>query len=117
MIQGYHEYKSICENHSGSDELSSEYEIGNVHDTHAVAIKKDHAVAIKKDISGKATTVGHIPRKISLICSIFIRCGGMILCTVNGHRHYSSDLLQDSLEVPCILTFVAKEMTFSHHTK
>ena len=66
-------------------------------------------VAIRKDIDGEARTVGHIPRKISSICSIFIRHGGTICCKVDGHRRYSRDLPQGGLEVPCILTFVTKE--------
>ena len=49
--------------------------------------------------------VGHCPRKISSLCSIFIRRGGSITCQANGHRCYSQDLPQGGLEVPCILTF------------
>ena len=101
MIRGYHQYKTIWENPSHHDELLCEREIGNAHDT--------HAVAIKKDIGGVQTTVGHIAKTISSICSIFLRRGGTILCEVNGHRRYSSDLPQGGLEVPCVLTFVATE--------
>ena len=75
MIRGYHEYKSIWENPSSDDELICEREIGNAHDT--------YAVSIKKDTSGETTTVGHISRMISSICSMFIRRGGTIHCTVN----------------------------------
>ena len=50
------------------DYLSCEQEIGNLHDTHAVAIKESIGV----DTTGSVTTIGHIPRKISAICSIFI---------------------------------------------
>ena len=39
-------------------------EIGDAHDT--------HVVAIRKDIDGEARTVEHIPRKISVLCSIFL---------------------------------------------
>ena len=58
-----------------------------------------------------------IPRKISSICSIFIRCSDTIHCTVNGRRRYSLDLLQGGLEVPCILTFAAKEHKEGDKTK
>ena len=68
-------------------------EVGNTHDPSAVAVRKD------------SVTVGHIPRAISSVCSIFIRRGGIILCMVNGSRRYSSDLPQGGLEIPCILTF------------
>ena len=64
MIRGYHEYKSIWENPSIGETLICEREIGNCHDT--------HAVAIKKTIEGDIKTVGHVPRKISAICSIFM---------------------------------------------
>ena len=77
MIRGYHQYKTIWENPSRRDELLCECEIGNAHDT--------HAVAIKKYIGGVQTTVGHIAKKISSLCSIFSRQGGTILCEVNGH--------------------------------
>ena len=75
---GYHEYKRIWENPSEDDELVCEREIGNAHDT--------HTVAIWKDIDGETRIVGHIPRKVSSLCSIFIRRGGTICCKVNGHR-------------------------------
>ena len=97
MIRGYHEYKSIWDNPSVCESLICEREVGNCYDT--------HAVAIKKNIEGDIKTVGHIPRKISAICSIFIRRGGSIVCLVDGSRRYSSDLPQGGLEIPCILKF------------
>ena len=50
-------------------------------------------------------TVGHVPRNISSICSLFLRHGGAIRCTVTGSRHYSVDLEQGGLEIPCTLKF------------
>ena len=76
MIRGHHEHKCIRENPS-DDEYVCERKIGNAHDT--------HAVAIRKDIDGETRILGHIPRKLSSHCSIFIRYGGMICCKVNGH--------------------------------
>lgn len=55
LIRGYHEYKSIWKNSSTDNDLLCEHEVGNAHDT--------HAVAVRKDIVGKATTVRHIPQK------------------------------------------------------
>jgi len=49
--------------------------------------------------------VGHVPRKISKVSSIFIRRGGTIQGRVNGHCCYSADLEQGGLEIPCILTY------------
>ena len=99
VICGYHEYKSIWLDPVMEEEFSCEREIGNAHDT--------HAVAIHKTIDGEVKTVGHVPRNISSICSIFIRRGGSILCTVKGPRQYSSDLPQGGLEIPCTLEFVS----------
>ena len=49
--------------------------------------------------------VGHLPRKISSICSLFLRKGGTISCKISGSRRYSNDLVQGGLEVPCVLLF------------
>ena len=49
--------------------------------------------------------MGHVPRKISSICSLFLRESGSIICHVTGSRQYSSDLPQGGLEIPCVLTF------------
>ena len=64
--------------------------------------QKDHfAVAVMKD----SNIVGHVPWKISFICSLFLRQSGSIICRVIGNRQYSSDLPLGGLEVPCVLTF------------
>ena len=54
-------------------------------------------------------TVGHVPRKSSTICSVFIRRGGSIRCRVTGSRRYSQDLPQGGLEIPCLLLFDGTE--------
>ena len=84
MIRGYHEYKSIWSDPMLEEELECKREPGNPHDT--------HAVAVIKTISGSIATVGHLPRAISPICSIFIRHGGKIISKVNGMRRYSADI-------------------------
>ena len=63
--------------------------------------KEPFAVAVVKS----QVAVGHIPRKISSICSMFLRHGGTICCRVTGSRRYSQDLPQGGLEIPCMLTF------------
>ena len=75
------------------EELPCERETGNERDRYAVAIKKD------------GTIIGHLPRKISRPCSLFLRRGNSITCRVTGHRRYSSDLPQGGLEIPCVLLF------------
>ena len=52
----------------------------------------------------KGSDVGHVPKKILTICSLFLR-SGTIRCKVSGSRQYSGDLDQGGLEVPCKLTF------------
>ena len=39
--------------------------------------------------------------------SLFLRRGGSIRCKVTGSRHYSSDLPQGGLKIPCSLLFKA----------
>ena len=68
-------------------------EVGNRHDPYAIAVKKDENV------------IGHLPSKISCICSIFIRQGGKIYCTVTNPRRCSADLVQGGMEIPCPLNF------------
>ena len=78
MIRGYHEYRSIWENPAHGEQLSCARKPRNPSDPMAVAVQKSI-------ISGEITTVGHMPRKISALCSIFLRRGGEIKCIVNGH--------------------------------
>ena len=63
-----------------------------------------YAVAVMKD----GTIVGHLPKKVSRICSLFLRRGGSICCRVSGNRRYSADLPQGGLEIPCSVMFKAK---------
>jgi len=93
MVHGYHVYKLIWDAACDDDILPCEREIENPHNPSSVAVKKGTVL------------VGHVPRKISTLYSIFICQGGTILCRVNGSWCYSSDLPQGGLEVPCILIF------------
>ena len=57
--------------------------------------REDHyAVAVMN-------VVGHVPRRISYICSIFIRHAGSIIYHVTGPRQYPWDLEQGEPEVQC----------------
>ena len=94
-VRGYHIYKDIW-NAVFGEELQCQREIGNSSDLYAVAVVKD------------STIVGHLPRKISRICTLFMRRGGAITCLVNGRRKYSADLPQGGMEIPCILRFVGE---------
>ena len=92
MVRGYHVYQDIWDA-SVSEELPCQREPGNSHDPFAVAIVR------------AGVTVGHVPRKLSSTCSLFIRRGGSIRCRVTGSRHFSEDLPQGGLEIPCLLIF------------
>ena len=94
VIRGYHEYQSIWEPDVG-ESLPCIREPSNVRDLYAVAVTKPDS----------STVVGHVPRKMSAICSIFLRKGGSIFCQVNGGRRYSHDLPRGGLEVPCLMRF------------
>ena len=71
MVRGYHIYKDIWDTLIG-EELSCEREGANYADPFAVAVIKDDNI------------VGRMPRKISTVCSLFLRRGGSILCCVTG---------------------------------
>ena len=66
-----------------------------------------YTVAVKKPGTGE--TVGHLPRKVSRRCSMFLQSGGIITATVTGRRRYSSDLVQCGLEILCQLRFCGNE--------
>ena len=51
------------------------------------------------------TIIDHIPRKISFLCSVFIRRGSSILSVVNEDCRYSHDLPEGGMKVPCRLVF------------
>jgi hypothetical protein len=50
--------------------------------------KDCYVLAVEK----KDTVLGHLPHKISCVCSLSLRRGGSIECRVTGKRRYSSDL-------------------------
>ena len=91
-IRGYHVYREIWEAAVG-EVLTCEREAQNENDRYAVAVKKDGVV------------IGHLPRKVSRVCSLFIRRGGRLCCTVTGIKRYSADLPQGGLEIPCCPIF------------
>ena len=93
-VRGYHVYKDIWAEAIG-EELVCIREPTNTADRYAVAVLR------------RETIIGHLPRKISKVCSLFLRRGGSIRCTVTGSRRHSSDLPQGGLEIPCSLLFTA----------
>ena len=108
-IRGYHIYKEIWPNPIDKERLTCEREVGNSNDP--------LSVAVKKLMDGNNTIVGHIPRRISPLCSVFIRRGGSITCIVDGPRRYSADLPQGGLELPCKLLFSSPSLLESNKMK
>jgi len=96
-VRGFHVYNDIWMSVVG-EELTCERQVDNIHDRFAVSVRT-------KREDGTGEIVGHVPKFISTICSIFIRRGGEIICRVTGTRRYSSDLPQGGMEIPCILLF------------
>ena len=63
-----------------------------------------YAVALTKN----GTVIGHLPWKVSCVCSLFLRRGRNSDCVVTGTQRYSADLPQGGLKIPCKLLFTAK---------
>lgn len=94
-VRGYHIYSHIWAAVLG-ETLVCDREPTNSKDRYAVAVKQAGII------------VGHLPKKISRVCSLFLLRGGEILCMVTGSRRYSHDLVQGGLEIPCLLLFKGK---------
>ena len=62
------------------DQLHCQKERSNDKDRYAMAVVDD------------GVAVGHLPGKISLVCSLCIKRGGTIVCKVTERRRYSADL-------------------------
>ena len=92
-VRGFHMYQDIWTLTTG-ERLSCQTEDSNAFDPYAVAIRKS------------ANVIGHVPRKISAACSLFIQRGGTLTCIIiDSRRQYSTDLPQGSLQIPCKLEF------------
>ena len=96
VVRGYHVYKDIWAAEIGS-ELPCFTEPHNRGDRYAVAVMDSTSI------------VGHVPRKISYICYIFLLHSGSIICRVTGPRQYSQDLEQGGVDVPCEYRFFSKD--------
>ena len=93
MVRGYHVYQEEWDAVIG-EVLQCRRKTGKRHDPYAVATLSDGRI------------VGHVPRKILPVCSIFIQCGGSITCTVSDHRCHSADLKQGGFEMPYKMKFL-----------
>ena len=80
-VCGFHVNKELWTPYVGEN-LRCIRESGNRDDPFAVAVKHGN------------DTVGHLPRKVSCICSLFLRYGRSISCTVMGDKRRGTDLPQ-----------------------
>ncbi len=98
MTRGYHIYQGTW-NALVGEVLECKRESSNSHDPFAMAV-------MRNSTSGPAVVVGHVPRRLSALCSLFLRrTGSIITCRITGSRRYSTDLPQRGLEIPCMPTF------------
>lgn len=104
MVRGYHIYKDVW-SAVIDEEFPCKREDGNRFDPFAVAVCNSDMV------------IRHVPRKISSVCSLYIRRGGEIHCRVTGSRRFSADLEQGGLEVPCLLIFQSDNSSYSLKAK
>ena len=70
-IRGYHICKEIWRAAMG-EELECDREPENLCGRYAVAVKRSGVV------------ISHLPQKLSKVCSLFLRRGGVISCTETG---------------------------------
>ena len=97
-VRGFHVYKDIWIPATG-EVLSCKGEDGNIMDPNAIAIMKGSEI------------IGHVPRKISAACYLFIQKGGVLTCIITDSNHqYSSDLPQGGLQIPCKLVFESHDV-------
>ena len=55
--------------------------------------------------------IGHVPRKISAACYLFIQKSGILTCFITDSNHqYSSDLLQGGFQIPYKLVFESHDV-------
>ncbi len=97
MTRGYHVYQGTW-NALVGEVLECKRDNSNSHDPFAVAV-------VRNSTGGTGVVVGHVPRRLSALCSLFLRSGSIITCRITGSRRYSTDLPQGGLEIPCMLTF------------
>ena len=79
-IRGYHIYKEVWTPFIG-ERLGCAREKSNREDPFAVAMKRG------------TETVGHVPRTVSCVCTLFLRQRGSIFCEVTGSSRPSVDLI------------------------
>ena len=75
------------------EELQCTREVSNDKNRYAVTVMKGYDI------------VGHVPRRISATCSLFLRRGSRIEGIIMATSCFSANLPEGGLEIPCILRF------------
>ena len=78
-VRGYHIYQQLWEAAIG-EELECQHERGKAADAYAIAIS----------VIREGTVIGYLLKKISCVCTLFIRRGGAILCRVTGSVNFNN---------------------------
>ncbi len=95
-VRGFHIYQTVWSPRL-DEELECLREDGNVMDRCACGVYKSQVL------------VGHLPRKITHVSSLFLRRGGSVFCRIiSERRQRSHDLPQGGLEIPCTVVYCAK---------
>ena len=92
-LRGYHVWKTVWTPRL-NEILSTEHEINNLYDR--------HAISVKKHLPGRLTSsvVGHLPKELSRITRYIMMYGAVVTVKVVDIRHRRSPLVQGGLEIP-----------------
>ena len=85
IVRGNRVFKEIWRPFIGED-LECKRDVSNTRDAYAVGI-------IQQEETGLTAIVGHMPRKISAACSLFLQREGSIRCIITGNRQYTGNTL------------------------
>ena len=86
-IRGFHVYHEVWAPYIG-ERLNCAIKSGNSADPFPVAVQKNSEM------------IGHVPRTISRVSSLFLQQRRAISCSITGNIRRSTDLPQGGLEVP-----------------
>ena len=86
------------------EELVCERETDNSYDHCAVAVKTMRNI------------IGHLPRKLSKLCSLFLRRGGAIVCLVSGGKKKIIQDRHDSYNHHFLALWRTRHGTFNTRT-
>ena len=107
IVRGHHIFKEIWTPFIGED-LECKRDVSNTRDAYAVGI-------MQLEDTGSTAIVGHVPRKISAACSLFLQREGSIRCIIMGNRQYSRYLPQGGWKYPVNSNFRAVQHLYQKY--